>query len=93
MFRGIDYIYESDGKGQCLYDDVTLGSKSKAVERPTFTRQITMEMGWVLTKGKKLTTLCGTIIDHFDVGPEDEHFAKVAHHVYTEIGEVAKTLI
>jgi hypothetical protein len=36
MFRGIDYIYESDGKGQCLYDDVTLGSKSKAVEKTDF---------------------------------------------------------
>lgn len=43
--------------------------------------------------GKTLTTLCGTIIDHFDVGPEDERFAEVAYHVYTEIGEVAKTLI
>ena len=36
MFRGIDYINESNGKGQCLYDDLTLGSKSKAVEKTDF---------------------------------------------------------
>ena len=49
-----------------------------------------MEMGWDLSKvphrggtfykGKTLTTLRGAIIDHFDVGPEDERFAEVAYY-------------
>ena len=99
VFRGIDYVCESEkdgyyyyeGKCRCLYDNGTLDSKFKAIEKTDFdkTNHYGDGIGPVngtsteeerTSIGDTLTTLCGAIVDHFDEGPEVEHFSEVAYY-------------
>ncbi len=75
-----------------MYDNGILDSKSEAIEETNFnkTNQYgddgvgpvngTSKEEERTSIGKTLTTLCGAIGDHFDDGPKDDHFAKVAYY-------------